>query len=68
MLQVHRLEQARQTSQAQLEECQARLHSLEAAHQQHLAACSAQKAAAAEREATLEQQRSQARNDASIAR
>ena len=67
-MQIAKLEQARQSSQAQSEECAAKLRSLESAHQQHLSDCSARQAAAAEREAALEQQCRQARNEASIAR
>ncbi len=67
-MQVARLEQARQSSQAQLEESTAKLRALETTHQQHLSDCSARQAAAAEREAALEQQCRQARNDASVAR
>jgi hypothetical protein len=67
-MQIARLEQARQSSQAQSEECAAKLRSLESAHQQHLSDCSARQAAAAEREAALEQQCRQARSEASIAR
>jgi two-component sensor histidine kinase len=67
-MQVQKREQALQSSQAELEECQTRLRALEAAHQQHLAGCSAEKAASAEREAALEEQCSRAKHDASIAR
>lgn len=67
-VQIAKLEQARQGSQAQAEEASGKLRSLESAHQQHLSDCSARQAAAAEREAALEQQCRQARNDAAIAR
>lgn len=67
-MQVARLEAARQSSQAQLEESSAKLRALESTHQQHLSDCSARQAAVAEREAALEQQCRQARNDASVAR
>lgn len=66
--QVARLEAAKQSSQAQLEESSAKLRTLESTHQQHLSECSSRQAAAAEREAALEQQCRQARNDASVAR
>ena len=67
-VQVGRAEQARLSSHAALEDAARKLHSLEAAQGQHLAACTARQAAAAERETALEAAALQARNDVSVLR
>ena len=66
--QVASAERARAAAEAALEEAAGKLRGAEAAQQQHLAACAARQAAAAERETALDAAVAQTRDDLSVVR